>query len=72
MHVVGGLIDKCLPRSLSTLCIEAESVNPEFTYSAILGSEFVPEIPASASLVLGLQASPCLAGLHMGLERQVI
>lgn len=68
----GGLIDKCLPQSFSTLCIEAESVNHELNYSASLGSKVVPEIPALASLVLGLQAAPYLADLPMGLENPVL
>lgn len=54
----GGLIDTCLPQSFSTLCIEAESVNHELNYSASLGSEVVPEIPAFASLVLGFRQPP--------------
>lgn len=72
MCTCGGLIDTCLPQSFSTLCIEAESVNHELNYSASLGSEVVPEIPAFASLVLGVQAAPQLAGLPMGLENHVL
>lgn len=68
----GGLTDKCLPRSLSTLCIEAESVNHEVNYLASLGSKVVPEIPAFDSLVLGLLAAPHLTGLPMGLENHIL
>lgn len=68
----GGLIDKCLPRSLLTLWIEAESVNHEVNYSARLGSKVVPEISAFASLVLGSQAAAHLAGLPMGLENHIL